>query len=124
MVKLKSVTPVATTVVTPVATTVVCLPANLTTPTAAAAWCKQNGLAHFSQLVIGKGANPNFNLSVAPYATQASSQRKTVLLNNAMVGKTVSQYYAAAKAKGFGQAGTNNALNAIAKGIITLHLPK
>ena len=83
-------------------------------------WCATKGLT-FNQLVIGNGTNPN----QPNYCTkQASSKRKTVLLNNAMVGQTVQAYYNQAKAKGFGKPYHNNPLQAIKQGLITLHLPK
>lgn len=84
------------------------------------AWAKNKGLTSFSQLVIGVGVNPNQpNYNTATTA----SKRKVVLLNNAMQGKTVAQYYAAAKAKVPGSISTNNPLQAVKQGLITLVLP-
>jgi len=97
------------------------LPTSITTATGANAWCAKHNIA-FSQLVIGKGTNPNHPL--VANATFASNKRKQVLLNNAMVGQTVAQYYAKAKAVVSGSISTNNPVYANAKlGLITLHLP-
>jgi|TARA_R110000765_G_scaffold22892_3_gene58317 hypothetical protein len=98
------------------------LPQSITNATAANAWCATHGIK-FSQLVIGKGTNPNHPLVVNP--TTASNKRKRVLLNNAMVGQTVAQYYNQVKAKlGMQKPSTNNPVYANAKlQLITLHLP-
>ena len=84
------------------------------------AWAKSKGLSSFSQLVIGKGTCPNYKL-----ANTSAGKRKTVLLNNAMVGQTVQAYYNQVKAKlGIKPPTTNNPVyaNATLK-LITLHLP-
>ena len=82
------------------------------------AWAKSKGLSSFSQLVIGKGTCPNYKL-----ANTSAGKRKTVLLNNAMVGQTVAQYYTKAKGVVSGSISTNNPLQAIKHGLITLQLP-
>ena len=98
------------------------LPQTIKTPTAANAWCDKHGIK-FSQLIIGKGSNPNHPLVTNP--THTSNKCKTVLLNNAMVGQTVQAYYNQVKAKlGIKPPTTNNPVyaNATLK-LITLHLP-
>lgn len=98
------------------------LPQTIKNRTAANAWCAKHGIK-FSQLVIGKGTNPNHPLVKNP--TTTSNKCKTVLLNNAMVGQTVQAYYNQVKAKlGITPPTTNNPVyaNATLK-LITLHLP-
>jgi len=94
------------------------LPAGLG-PQGSNEWAEKNGLASFTQLVIGKGVTPTYQ----PNVTQAAGKRKTVLQNNAMVGQTVGAYYKAAKQIVPGPISTNNPLMAIKHGLITLHLP-
>ena len=95
-------------------------PAALKPQTVAIPNWQQAGLTAFSQLVIGNGPNPTH----IPNPNTAAGKRKQVLLNNAMAGQTVAQYYAAAKAAGYGKAGTNNAVLCHKVGLITLQLPK
>ena len=84
---------------------------------------QQAGLQKFSQLVIGNGPHSTTANIINP--TKASGQRKTLLVNNAMAGQTVAQYFRASKqAFGGTGAGNNNAVLAHKLGLITLQLPK
>ena len=90
--------------------------------TALNAWAVKQGLASHQQITIGAGKNPN--CQVTANATSAAGKRKQALLNNAMVGKTVGQYYTQAKTKVKGNILANNILQAAKQNLCTLYVVK
>ena len=88
------------------------------------AWAAANGAGKGCNLVIGNGRNPN----AAPNQYMAhtdAGKRKVVLLNNAMVGQTVSDYYKRAKEHtgNPSQININTPRQAAKYGLITLWAP-
>ena len=92
--------------------------------TALQAWAAANGAGKGCNLVIGNGRNPNATPNQYKAHTDAG-KRKVVLLNNAMAGQKVSDYYKKAKEHtgNPGQISINNPRQAAVYGLVTLWAP-